>query len=122
MFRRLLISGVVVAIAASVALLGSGTFRLSGTESRLPDGEWVSLFNGEDLSGWYMDKPHHGTWHVDDGVITVEWTDEYKTLLTEGVYGPGTIRAAIIPIHEDTRIGIGYLHPRGPLFMLMGDK
>lgn len=74
------------------------------------------------MSGWYKDEPYHGTWRVDDGVITVERTDEYKTLLTEGAYGPGTIRATIIPAHEDARIGIGYLHPPGSLFMVMGDK
>jgi hypothetical protein len=35
-----------------------------------PEGEgWISLFNGEDLTGWHMESDHDEIWSVVDGVI-----------------------------------------------------
>jgi serine/threonine protein kinase len=83
---------------------------------------WVSLFNGADLTGWYQELPNQGQWVVENGVIHCERTAEYKSLLSEQVFGSGTIRATIVPGHDGARLGVGYLCPRGPLFMFMGDK
>lgn len=120
--RRRTFIGCVVAAMAMTIFLGWGMFTENHTGSHLPDKKWTPLFNGQDLSGWYKEESFHGNWHVHDGAITVERNDEFKTLLTKEVYGPGTIRATITPSHEGTRMGIGYLHPRGPLFMMMGKK
>ncbi len=47
--------------------------------------EWVSLFNGEDLSGWK--KMGKEKWVVEDGVIYGEGiTDQYGYLATEKTY------------------------------------
>jgi hypothetical protein len=71
-------------------------FRRGGGADR----ERISLFNSRDLTSWNKDNPFHGQRSVADGVITVEPTDEYKTLLTEGTYGHGTFRATVIPGHD----------------------
>ena len=47
--------------------------------------EWVSLFNGQDLTGW--NKIGKEKWVVEDGVIYGEGiTEEYGYLATEGTY------------------------------------
>jgi len=49
------------------------------------DSEWVSLFNGKDLSGWK--KVGKEKWVVEDGAIYGEGvTDEYGYLATEKTY------------------------------------
>ena len=112
-------------IAAVVALAGLATWRLTKTtDAAVTDDKagWLSLFNGTDLTGWYQDKPDQGRWAVENGLIRCERSAEYKSLLSKQVFGPGTIRATVVPDHDGARLGIGYLCPHGPLFMLMGDK
>lgn len=99
--------------------LMSGLF---GSRAEIEDGEWVELFNGRDLSGWFTEHPNHGEWFVQEGTIRCKQDETYKTLLSEDQFGPGVFRATIIPDHDGARLGIGYLGPRGPLFMFMGDK
>ncbi len=55
-----------------------------------PTGEWVSLFNGEDLSGWIIPEGDNGHWKVIDGVIDYDALSEAegdKNLWTENEYG-----------------------------------
>lgn len=126
--RMLLVGGVVAAPIVGLAAWWLVSSAAGLTQANAPgkaEAEWITLFNGHDLTGWYKGKPHHGTWFVEDGVIWCERDETYKTLLSEQEYGPGTIRATIIPGHDGARLGIGYLHDeqtRGPLFMFMGDK
>jgi len=99
----------------------AGGSQVAGLASQ--DSGWISLFNGQDLSGWYKDKPFQGDWYVANGAIHCQRDDSYKSLYCERVFGPGTLRVTIIPGHEGVRMGIAYLHEvSGPLFMLMGDK
>ena len=65
---RVLLS--VAALALSFAILGGQT-ALAGNAGAA--GEWVSLFNGQDLSGWDGDPR---LWSVKDGVIRGETTKE----------------------------------------------
>ena len=53
-------------------------------------GEWVSLFNGEDLSGWIVPEGDNGHWKVIDGVIDYDALSEAegdKNLWSEKEYG-----------------------------------
>jgi len=47
-------------------------------ETMAAPGEWTSLFNGEDLSGWhqYGNKPVGSAWKVDDGAIYLDVSDK----------------------------------------------
>src|SRR5690625_1883078 len=52
-------------------------------------GEWVSLFNGEDLSGWIIPDGDNGHWSVVDGVIDYDALSEAdvdKNLWSEKEY------------------------------------
>ena len=54
-------------------------------EPKLPGEDWVSLFNGKDLSGWV--KIGNEQWAVEDGIIHgVAVTKEYGYLMTEKPY------------------------------------
>ncbi len=56
-----------------------------GAEARLPGEDWLSLFNGKDLSGWV--NVGNEKWAVEDGVIHGQgMSKEYGYLRTEGKY------------------------------------
>ena len=58
-------------------------------------GEWVSLFNGEDLSGWIIPDGDNGHWRVVDGVIDYDALSEAdgdKNLWSEKEYGDFILR------------------------------
>ncbi len=55
------------------------------TNAQQPDGEWISLFNGRDLSGWIVKITGHepgdnfaNTFRVEDGVLKVSY-DGYQS-------------------------------------------
>ena len=55
-----------------------------------PTGEWASLFNGEDLTGWTIPDGDNGHWKVIDGVIDYDALSEAegdKNLWSEAEYG-----------------------------------
>lgn len=57
--------------------------------------DWVSLFNGEDLSGWVIPEGDGGHWKVLDGVIDYDAESQAegdKNLWTEGSYGDFVLR------------------------------
>lgn len=59
------------------------------------DDEWVSLFNGEDLTGWVVPEGDGGHWKVVDGVIDYDAMSEAegdKNLWTEDSYGDFVLR------------------------------
>ena len=69
-----------------LALVGVAAAQ-SGSDSRAEGAgeDWVSLFNGTDLSGWV--KVGNEQWSVEDGVIHgVAVTKEYGYLMTEKHY------------------------------------
>jgi hypothetical protein len=90
-----------------------------------PGTRWITLSDGGSLEGWHKARPNHGTWYVENAAIWCERDEQYKTLLTDDTFGPGTLRVTVIPGHEGARLGIGYAHDeqsRGPLLMYTGDK
>ncbi|MEX0770050.1 MAG: DUF1080 domain-containing protein [Balneolaceae bacterium] len=60
-----------------------------------PQGEWVSLFNGKDFSGWTLPEGDGGHWQVIDGVIdydAMSEADEDKNLWSENEYEDFVLR------------------------------
>lgn len=59
------------------------------------DGEWISLFNGEDLTGWVIPEGDNGHWRVVDGVIDYDALSEAegdKNLWSEDEYEDFVLR------------------------------
>jgi hypothetical protein len=59
------------------------------------DKEWVSLFNGEDLTGWVIPEGDGGHWKVVDGVIDYDAMSQApgsKDLWSEKEYGDFVLR------------------------------
>lgn len=59
------------------------------------DGEWVSLFNGDDLAGWIIPDGDNGHWRVVDGVIDYDALSEAegdKNLWSEKEYRDFVLR------------------------------
>ena len=44
-------------------------FAIVGSSHSTSAADWVSLFNGKDLSGWKMDKPGPPEWTVQNGTL-----------------------------------------------------
>jgi hypothetical protein len=66
-------------------LMASLAFAQSTPRKKLPGEQWVSLFNGKDLSGWV--KVGNEKWDVEDGAIHGQGvTKEYGYLRTEKKY------------------------------------
>ncbi len=62
--------------------------------SSVPPSEWVQLFNGKDLAGWYVPPKGVGKWKVVDGAITCEGDGSY--LHSErGDFGDFHLRAEV---------------------------
>ena len=83
MNRFLFLTGIFVSVMASVTF----TYEfVSEKNSLFQDTEWVSLFNGKDLSGWKI----HGNekWYVENGELICESGPEkkYGYLATEKIY------------------------------------
>jgi hypothetical protein len=75
-----------VSILSAALLLG-----LSTAAQAPPEGGWVSLFNGKDLSGWK--KNGEERWVVEQGTILCESTaNKYGYLTTEKTYQDFTLR------------------------------
>ncbi len=89
--RHLLLGAALLCLAA-VPTLAQGTYA--------PDEEgWVSLFNGEDLSGWHL--RHEGGnngWSVQDGILTN--TAPSTDLISDGALGD-------IELHVEFRVPQG---------------
>ena len=67
-----------------VLLLSTAAFAQSG-KPKLPGEDWVSLFNGKDLTGWV--KVGNEKWEVEDGTIHgLAITKQYGYLQTEKNY------------------------------------
>jgi hypothetical protein len=47
------------------------------------DGEWVSLINGKDLTGWKVHPEHPGNWRVEKGVLIGSSAKGYSYLFSE---------------------------------------
>jgi hypothetical protein len=65
------------------------------SEGNANSDDWVSLFNGEDLTGWVIPEGDGGHWQVIDGVIdydAMSQAEGSKDLWTEGEYEDFTLR------------------------------
>ncbi len=72
-------------IRIGILLLGVGMALAQAPRPKLPGEQWVSLFNGKDLSGWAA--VGHEKWEVEDGTIHGQGiTEEYGYLRTEKKY------------------------------------
>ncbi len=70
----------------AVLLLATCALAQNNTKPKLPGEDWVSLFNGKDLSGWT--KIGNESWEVEDGTIHgTGITKNYGYLQTDGSYG-----------------------------------
>ena len=82
----------------SAALLGVAVLglNLSAADNGPPEG-FVSLFNGNDLSGWKVPEGDNGHWKVVDGTIDCDARSESKqpdkSLWTEKSFGDFILRA-----------------------------
>lgn len=59
------------------------------------DGEWRTLFNGEDFTGWIVPEGDNGHWRIEDGVIhydALSEAEEDKNLWTEEEFGDFSLR------------------------------
>ena len=63
-------------IKGHIILLLLLAFTLTAEQKR---SEWISLFNGKDLSGWKIPKGDNGHWKVIDGVIDYDACSEAKS-------------------------------------------
>jgi len=69
----------------SCVLILCGAALAQGTRAKLPNEQWVSLFNGKDLSGWV--EVGREKWTVEDGTIHGQGiTKEYGYLKTAKNY------------------------------------
>src|SRR5579863_8961286 len=73
-------------IFAGIILLSVAAMaQIPKTGPKQPNEQWVSLFNGKDLSGWV--EVGHEKWEVVDGVIHGQGiTQDYGYLRTDGKY------------------------------------
>lgn len=79
------------------SLMAAGCTSASDNQAsdQAPDQEWVSLFNGEDFSGWVLPEGDGGHWQVVDGVIDYDAESEApddKNLWSEKEYGDFSLR------------------------------
>ncbi len=85
--------------------------------------EWISLFDGRSLEGWYMPSPkEHGPWLVQDGQLVAQRNSHFKSFHTRQKYSFGRFRVRVTPSHDRARIGITYGHPGGSQFLFYEDK
>ena len=78
--NRLLASVLILA-----AMVAAGCVLAAQEKTKLPGEDWISLFNGTDLSGWT--KVGHESWTVEDGVLHGKGlTPAYGYLETEKNY------------------------------------
>ena len=73
-------AGFVVAAGTAAADESTGKAALSATDSDYPRGQWVSLFNGKDLTGWTpkirfseLGENYGNTFRVEDGLLQVRY-------------------------------------------------
>lgn len=67
-----LTTGTVISLFTAALLTGFFVFLTGSSDEPIfdnPTEEWVSLFNGNDLSGWIVPEGDGGHWKVLDGVI-----------------------------------------------------
>src|SRR5690554_4603226 len=81
----------------TIALFGLMLTLFSGYAAKKvsDDGEWVSLFNGQDFSGWTVPEGDNGHWRVVDGVIDYDALSEAegdKNLWSEKEYEDFVLR------------------------------
>src|SRR5918999_767611 len=96
-------------LPASLMILGLAAL---GTVASAQQPQFVSLFNGKDLTGWKIPAGDNGHWKVVDGVIDYDAQSEApgdKNLWSEKEYGDFVLRV-------DWRIKeTPYLNPRVPI-------
>ena len=94
--------------------------------------EWISLFNGKDLSGWVVKINHHdfgenygNTFRVEDGLLNPGQTLHQVVENANYAIGKKAIGNALEPLHcfaiSAKRYALFNLEPRGRLFVVPGE-
>lgn len=81
---------IVISLSFGVILIAMFTIFSASSADVNSDKEWVSLFNGEDLTGWVIPEGDGGHWKVLDGVIDYDAMSQApgdKNLWSENEYG-----------------------------------
>lgn len=103
-----------VIISLVTASLFIFAFTSNPSEDSTAQDEWVSLFNGNDLSGWMIPEGDNGHWKVVDGVIDYDAMSEAeddKALWSEKEYEDFVLKV-------DWRIKeLPYTNPNVPIVM-----
>ena len=69
-------------------------------------GEWVSIFNGTDLSGWIV--PEKGNWKAENGEISAAWDEEKSGeawMMADGTYEDFVLRLKFL-VNEAGKSGV----------------
>ena len=83
--------------------------------ARAAEGEWVSLFNGKDLSGWSIADGSSGQWKVEDGAIKSDGGPATHLFSPRGNYRNFRYRAEI-KINDKGNSGMYFRTKKGPGF------
>jgi Domain of Unknown Function (DUF1080) len=92
---RSLKCAVVLTIAGTAAAAAWAQTGKPATAQKAAPGQFVSIFNGKDLSGWKIPEGDNGHWKVVDGVIDYDAMSEAKgekSLFAEKTYGDFTLK------------------------------
>jgi Domain of Unknown Function (DUF1080) len=100
-----------------VLLIAAVSLAAANVAARQSSGDFVSLFNGRDLSGWKVPAGDNGHWKVVDGVIDYDAESEApgeKDLWTERTFRDFTLRV-------DWRLkSTPYVNPTVPIIRFDG--
>ena len=62
-------AGVQGAAQALRACMNAMKQRTASVPDAPPKGKWTSLFNGKDLTGWYIERGHPSSWRIEAGEL-----------------------------------------------------
>lgn len=128
--------------AALTCLAGAQTFAsriikpVSSKKTNAKKAEWISLFNGKDLSGWhsYNKKGAVKNWVVENGALvclgSINGTDTGGDIVTDDLYGnfelawqwkidQGSNSGVMYHVVEDPKYSAAYL--TGPEYQIIDD-
>lgn len=107
-------TNIIISFCTATLLIFVFALTSSPSEEPVLQDEWVSLFNGEDFSGWIVPEGDNGHWKVVDGVIDYDAMSEAeddKALWSENEYEDFVLKV-------DWRIKeTPYTNPNVPIIM-----
>lgn len=105
-------TNIIISLCTASLLIFVFAFTTVPSDKLTAQDEWVSLFNGQDLSGWMIPEGDNGHWKVVDGVIDYDAMSEAegdKSLWSEEEYENFVLKV-------DWRIKeVPYINPNVPI-------